>query len=133
MGKQAVKLTGLVLLTAGLVGLASALLNLAFRDAILGTNSTGTPRFVRGPLTLNLLAALCAGIFLARAKPSIVDTVSVIVDGGIAILAAVVAFAVGHALSVTAAHFPEILSLQIAIGSGAVLGLSYAVETWRNE
>lgn len=132
MGKQAVKLIGLVLLMAGLVGIASALLNMAFRDAILGINSTGTPRFVRGPLTLNLFAALFAGVFLARIKPGLVDTVSVIIDGGIAILAAGVTFAVGHALSVTAAHFPETLSLQIAIGSGAVVGISYAVETWRN-
>lgn len=133
MGKQAFKLIGLVLLMAGLVGLVSALLNMAFRDAILGTSSTSAPRFVRGPLTLNLIASLFAGIFLARIKPGIVDTVSVIIDSGIAILAAVVAFAVGHAFSVTAAHFPETLSLQIAIGSGGVLGISYAVETWRNE
>lgn len=116
------------------VGVLDVLLAHLFSRAI-NTGASGLAPGTRrgGPATLFLLAGGVGGFVLTYIKAHFIDSIGLVIDAPIAILAGAISFGVGFGLCI---GVPIDIPVESAAGhcflSGAALAIVYGIKVWRD-
>jgi hypothetical protein len=132
MGRQVATLVTIVVLFVVLASGVSAALMGLFRESLEAIATVGVGVRRGGPTALNLLAGGLAGYLLVPIRIRLWDSVGLLIDGALAVVAGASVAALSFALA-KPTGLPAGIILSVAGGTGLAFGAAYAFRVWREE